>query len=130
MPGISIPIIDQLTHPAFGLITRVPIGGTFSGSGTLTPPQNPLVALTYGLSWSFFTVPVHYGLIVGNPDGYNPPLLQLGVDYNDLSGHTFTHQVVWEPYDGSYYFWDEPLPLALRYHLLPGGVTTFYWLQT
>src|SRR5205823_14738282 len=130
MPGVSIPIIDQLVHPSFGLITRNLIAGSFSGSGTLTPPQNPLVALTYGLSWSFFTVPVHYGLIVGNPSGYNPPLLQLGVDYNDLAGHTFTHQVTWLPYDGSYYFWEESLPLALRYHLLPGVVATFYWLQT
>ena len=130
MPGISIPIIDQLTHPSFGLITRAEIGGTFEGSGQLSPPQNVLVALTYGVSWSFFTVPENYGRILGNPDGYRPPLLQLGVDYTDLGGHTFTHQVEWQPYDGSYYFWDEPLPQALRYHLLPGVVAVFYWLQT
>lgn len=130
MPGISIPIIDQLTHPSFGQITRVPIGGTFSDDGTLAPPQNLLVALTYGISWSFFTVPVHYGRILGNPDAFEPPLLQLGVDYKDLGEHVFTSQIEWQPYDGSYYFWHEPLPLALRYHLLPGVVATFYWLQT
>jgi hypothetical protein len=130
VPGVQIPIIDQLAHPSFSLVTRVAIGGTISGDGTLAPPQNPLVALTYGFSWAFFTVPVHYGRILGNPDQFDPPLMQLSVDYTDLGGHVFTKQIEWQPYDGSYYWWEDPLPTALRYHILPGVVVTPFWLQT
>lgn len=130
MPGIQIPIIDALVHPPFGLINRVLIPGLFNGDGTLAPPQNVAIALTYGISWSFFTVPAKWGRVLGNPDALDPPVLQLAVDYNDLGGHTFTHQVEWQPYDGLYYFWNEPLPLALRYHIAPGVSLNFFWLQT
>jgi len=70
VPSVTVPIIDQLVHPSFGLLTRTATLGTFTGNGTLVPPQNPLIALTYGISWSFFTIPANIGLTLGDPIEY------------------------------------------------------------
>lgn len=131
MPAVSIPIIDQLVRPSIGLLSRSLIaGGPFTGNGSLTPPQNPLVALTYGISWSFFTVPAAWGFILGNPGYYEPAVLELNVTHDGIDAHTYTTQHVWTGYDGDMYLWDEPLPSTLNYHIGPGVVVIFYWLQT
>lgn len=130
MPQVAIPIIDQLVHPSFGLTTLSAPLASISGDGTLTPPQNPLVALTYGITLSVFTAPAAWGLVIGNPNQFEPPFAQLSVDYNDLGGHTFNTQVEWMSVDGSYYFWQEPLPLELRFHIQPGFVVIPRWIQT
>ena len=131
MPQISIPIIDQLVHPSFALITRVAVSGTptLTGNGSLTPPQGPL-ALTYGIGFSAFTVPAAWGRKLGNPNVFNPPFLQFSVTYTDLSGHVFVKQIEWISVDGTYYWWDDPLPTALQYHVEPGWVLIPFWLQT
>lgn len=130
MPSVSVPIIDQLVHPSFGLLTRTATLGNFSGAGSLTPPQNPLVALTYGLSWSFFTIPAEFGLTLGDPNLYQMRILQLASEYIDLGGHSFLAQVANINADGGFYLWDEPLPFSLHYYIAPGCSITFFWLQT
>jgi hypothetical protein len=130
MPAVSVPIIDQLVHPSFGLLTRTATLGTFTGAGTLTPPQNPLVALTYGLSWSFFTIPARFGLTLGDPVLYEQRILQLASEYQDLGGHSFLAQVANINADGLFYLWDEPLPAAIHYFIAPGCAINFFWLQT
>jgi hypothetical protein len=130
MPSVSVPIIDQLTHPAIGLLTRSASIGSFSGSGTLTPPQNPLVALTYGVTWSFFTVPSGYGRELGDPDQFFDRIIQFAVEYGLLGGHSVLTQVEAEFSDGGMYLWNEPLPTALHYYIAPGVTVILYWLQT
>lgn len=131
MPSVTVPIIDQLVHPSYGLLTHTLVpGGPFSGSGTLTPPQNPLVALTYGLQWSFFTVPAGIGRTIGNPDTFEFPIVQVASVYTLLDGHQITQQVEFGQWDGGCYFWLEPLPSAILYHVAPSCVVIFNWLQT
>lgn len=130
MPSVGIPIIDQLVHPSIGLLTRSASLGVFSGGGTLTPPQNPLVALTYGLTWDFFTVPVGFGFAVGDPNIYFDRILQLSSEYVELGGHSILTQVADVRTDGDKYMWEEPLPLAVHYYIAPGVSVTFFWLQT
>ncbi len=130
MPQVALPIIDQLVHPSFGLTTLSAPLASISGNGTLTPPQNPLVALTYGITLSVFTAPAQWGRIIGNPDQFHPAYCQLSVDYTDLTAHTFNSQVQWMDVDGSYYWWEEPLPTDLRYHVQPGFVLIPRWVQT
>lgn len=130
MPSVSVPIIDQLVHPSFGLLTRTATLGLFTGTGTLAPPQNPLVALTYGISWSFFTIPAALGLTLGDPDEYEFRMLQLSSEYQDLGGHSFLAQTADIHIDGSFYLWDEPLPTNIHYYILPGLSLNFFWLQT
>lgn len=130
MPGVSIPIIDQLVHPSFGLLSRVPLPGHFVGQGNLAPPQNVLVALTYGFAWTFFNVPIGYGSVVGNPPTYDVDMIQLSVTYALLDSNIITAQMQWRREDFGVYLWDEPLPSALQWWLAPGVVADFYWLQT
>lgn len=130
MPAVSVPIIDQLAHPSFGLLTRSATLGTFTGTGTLTPPQNPLVALTYGISWSFFTIPAGFGVLLGDPNEYFDRILQLSSEYQDLGGHSFLSQISAEFADGGFYLWEEPLPFAIHYYITPGCAVNFFWLQT
>jgi hypothetical protein len=130
MPPISIPIIDQLTHPALGLLTRTASLGAFTDNGTLTPPQDPLVALTYGLTWSFFTVPAGYGRVLGDPDVFFDRMIQFASEYDLLGGHSVLTQVTDERTDGAMYLWEEPLPSLVHYTIAPGVTALFYWLQT
>lgn len=132
MPGVSIPIIDQLAHPSTGLLTRALEGVHGPGplSFTLTPPQNPLVALTYGLTWSIFTAPIQWGKIIGNPDEYTPGFIQVTSVYTDLSGHDVFKQSERSGFDGGMYFWNEPLPTSILIHIQPGFTLTLQWEQT
>jgi len=127
---ITLPVVDQFIHPAIGLLSRAIIPGLFSGDGSLTPPQNPIIALTYGLTWSFFTVPPGLGYTVGNPNVYRDGLLQLASTYALADGHIVTLQVEWMRTDGGCYLWNEPLPDSVLYHIWPGLEVVFEWLQT
>lgn len=130
MPQVSIPIIDQLIHPSFGLTSLSAPLAPLTGDGSLTPPQSPGVALTYGITLSVFTAPIEWGRKLGNPDQLVPAYAQLSVTYTDLTAHVFTAQVEWMDYDGQYYWWDEALPTALQYHVEPGFVVIPRWIQT
>jgi hypothetical protein len=131
MPQVSLPIIGELIHPSTGLLSFV-LEGTHGpgGDGSLVPPQGPL-ALTYGLRTSIFSRPAGWGMKLGNPSVFNPPFLELAVTYTTIGGlRTVTKQIEWIAIDGTSYFWDEPLPGTLLYHIEPGWTLTFEWLQT
>lgn len=130
MPSISVPIIDQLAHPSLGTLTQTASLGLFFGDGSLTPPQNPLVALTYGLKWAFTTVPAQLGVKPGNPNTYYERMIQLSSTYQLLSGQFVGVQYFDVNVDGGMYFWDEPLPAAVLYSIFPGVQLNFFWLQT
>jgi hypothetical protein len=89
-----------------------------------------LIALTYGISWSFFTIPANIGLTLGDPIEYEFRMLQLASEYQDLGGHSFLAQVADINFDGGFYLWDEPLPTNVHYTILPGVAINFFWLQT
>lgn len=132
MPGLQIPIIDQLVHPSIGLLTRVavpgnPLAGPFIA---LVPPQNPLVALTYGVVMRVHTVGAHHGRDVSSPIVFEPPLGRASVLYNDLSGLAIIRQVTPWQYDNQDFVWDEPLPAAFQLYLQPDVAVDLFWLQT
>lgn len=132
MPGISIPIIDQLIHPSIGLLTRTafpanPYGGPFIAA---VPPQNPLVALTYGVVLRIHAVAAAHGRDVSNPVQYVPPLGKCSVLYNDLSGLAIIRQVTDWTYDNQDFVWDEPFPAAFQIYILPDVSIDLFWLQT
>ncbi len=131
MPQVSIPIIDQLVHPSLGLLSKsLPFTLGPGGTGALVPPQNPLVALTYGIRWTIFTIPAGYGKTTQNPDVYQDPFLQLSSVYTIIGGDDITVQTEQEKIDDSQYFWNEPLPTEILYWIAPGVTIVFNWLQT
>jgi len=132
MPGVSIPIIDQLVHPSIGLLTRVAVGGNpFSGPAVaLAPPQNPLVALTYGVVLRINSVGAFHGRDVSNPIEFVPALGKMSSNYTDLSGFGVTQQVELWTFDNQWYVWNEPLPTLWTVYLSPDVTVNLFWLQT
>lgn len=132
MPQVSIPIIDQLVHPSIGLLSRAAVAGNpFSGPFvSLAPPQNPLVALTYGVVLRINTVGAFHGRDVSNPVQYEPPLGKMASNYTDLSGFGVIQQVELWTFDNQWYVWSEPLPALFTLYLQPDVTVNLFWLQT
>jgi hypothetical protein len=132
MPFVNIPIIDQLIHPSIGLLTRVAVPGNPQAGPfiALAPPQNPLVALTYGVVMKVHTVGAFHGRDVSSPIQFDPPLGKCAVRYNDLSGLMIIRQVTLWTYDDQDFVWDEALPLAFTLYTAPDVVADLYYLQT
>jgi hypothetical protein len=131
MPGVSIPIIDQLVHPSIGLLTRAafpanPYSGPFI---SLAPPVSAL-AITYGVVMRINSVAAGHGHDVSFPVQYTPPLGKACVTYNDLSGTFVIRQVVSWTYDNQDLVWDEPLPILFNLYLYPNTTVNLFWLQT
>jgi len=130
MPSVAIPIIDQLVYPSLGMLSRVALpANPYSGFVSLTPPQNPLVALTYGLTLTIDSVPTEWSRTFGSPDEYQQ-LAQVASNYTDLTGHQVIQQVehmTWEPWC---YRWAEPLPGIVTVYIAPFVTLNLYWMQT
>lgn len=133
MPQISIPIIDQLTHPSIGLLSRVAVPGNPQAGPfiALAPPQNPLVALTYGVCLKIHAVGVDHGHDVSSPIQYHdPPLGKMSCQYVDLSGFGVTQQIEFWTFDAQWYVWEEPLPALWTLYLAPDVTADLFYLQT
>jgi hypothetical protein len=132
VPGVSIPIIDQLIHPSYGLVSANAIAGNprAPGSYTLVPPQNPLVALTYGFKVTIDTVAAQRGLQLGVVERYELRLWQVAVDYTYLDGGIRISE--WHDYftERDIFWWAEPLPSHLYVYVDPAVTLNFFWLQT
>jgi hypothetical protein len=132
MPFVNIPVIDQLVHPSLGLLTRVafpgnPYPGPFVSAN---PPQNALVALTYGVVLRLQAVGPGHGRDVPFPVHYNPPLGRMSVEYQDLSGFAIIRQVTNWLYDDQDFMWDEPLPSLFSLYFSPEDSVNLFCLQT
>jgi hypothetical protein len=132
MPGVSIPIIDQLVHPSYGLVSQVAIAGNPRGPGSYTfvPPQNALIALTYGFKVTLDTVGSARGKRPGVVDVYEDRLWQVAVDYTYLDGSISISE--WRDYftERDIFWWAEPLPSHLYVTVDPACTLNFFWLQT
>jgi hypothetical protein len=133
VPGVSIPIIDQLVHPSYGLVSAVAIvGGPFgpAASYTFVPPQNVLSALTYGFKVTIDTVAAHRGKRVGIVDVYEQRLFQVAVDYTYLDGGIRISE--WHDYftERDIFWWAEALPSHLYVYVDPAVTLNFFYLQT
>jgi hypothetical protein len=131
MPGVSIPIIDQLVHPSLGNLSRValpanPYSGPFE---SFAPPQGVL-ALTYGVVLRINSVSTFHGHDVSFPQEYDPPLGKICSTYQDHSGLAIVQQVEPWTFDNQWYVWNESLPALWNLYLYPGVTVNLYWLQT
>lgn len=126
------PILEAILHPPLGILQRELVTGLFSGSGDLTrpaaapPPFNHVNA--YGLSWTFFTVPVGYGRDLWQPQVFDRAMMRLGTVHTDIAGHDLFSE--WHDFysDGIYWLWNNPGPTRIHYDISPGVEVTFYWL--
>jgi len=132
MPGVSIPIIDQLIHPSFALVSAVAIAGNPHSTGltVLVPPQNPLVALTYGFKVTINTVAASRGVRIGAVDVYEDRLWQVAADYAYLDGGIRISE--WHDYftERDIFWWSEPLPSHVYVYVDPAVTLNFFWMQT
>jgi hypothetical protein len=130
LPQVAIPIIDQLIHPSFALLTRVALAvNPYSSFLAIAPPQGP-TAFTYGIVFKVHTVPAKWGLTLGSPDTYRPRIAQVSTRYTDLSALGIIQQVEDVTYDDQIYFWLEPLPSLVVVFFEPGVALDLYWMQT
>jgi hypothetical protein len=131
MPSVSIPIIDQLVHPNLGLLTRVAVpGNPFNAFTALSPPQNPLVALTYGICFKTHTIPPEWGHRGTFPVQYEDGFCTVVSHYQDLSGLDVIQQLEVMSFDAQMYFWQEPLPLLVSIDIQPGWALDLFYMQT
>lgn len=132
MPGVSIPIIDQLVHPSYGLVSAVALPGNpyAPGSYVFMPPQNPLVALTYGFKVSINTVAPARGKRTGVVDVYEDRLWQVAVDYTYLDGGIRISEFHDYFTERDIFWWAEPLPSDLYVYVDPAVTLNFFYLQT
>jgi hypothetical protein len=132
MPSIQIPIIDALVHPPIGLLTRVAVPGNPQTGPflALAPPQNPVIALTYGVVLRIHAVGAFHGRDVSFPVQYDPPLGKMVSQYTDLSGFGVVQQIEEWTYDNQWYVWNESLPTLWSIYLSPDVTVDLFWLQT
>jgi len=131
MPGVSIPIIDQLVHPSLGKLNRLPVlGNPFFGPFIALAPPQGVLALTYGVALRINSVSQFHGHDVSYPQEYDPPLGKMSALYRDGSGDTIIQQVQRWTYDDQWYVWDEALPELWNIYLYPGVSVNLFWLQT
>ena len=132
MPGITIPIIDQLVHPSYGIVSANLIaGGPFNpGTYVLVPPQNALVVLTYGFKVAIASLAPFRGRRLGVVDVFEDRLWQVAVDYTYLDGGIRISE--WHDYftERDIFWWAEPLPSHLYVAVDPAASLNFFWLQT
>ncbi len=132
MPGVSIPIIDQLIPPSFALVSAVAIAGNPHSTGltVLVPPQNPLVALTYGFKVTINTVAASRGVRIGAVDVYEDRVWQVAADYTYLDGGIRISE--WHDYftERDIFWWSEPLPSHVYVYVDPAVTLNFFWMQT
>jgi hypothetical protein len=132
MPGVSIPIIDQLIHPSYGLVSANAVAGNPRGPGSyvLVPPQNVLIALTYGFKVTIDTVAVARGVKIGVVDEYEDRLWQAAVDYTYLDGGIRISEFHDYITERDIFWWAEPLPSHLYVYVDPAVSLNFFYLQT
>jgi hypothetical protein len=131
VPGVSIPIIDQLVHPSYGLVSAVAVAGNPRGPGSyvFSPPQGVL-ALTYGFKVTIDAVAAARGVKIGVVDVYDDRLWQAAVDYTYLDGGIRISE--WHDYftERDIFWWAEPLPTHLYIYVDPACSLNFFYLQT
>lgn len=131
MPSVSVPIIDQLVHPSIALLSRVAVpGNPFSGFTVLAPPQNPLIALTYGICFKINHAPPEWGHRGTFPVRYEDGFATVVSNYQDLGGLDVIKQLEVMEFDAQIYFWDEPLPLLVSIDIQPGWLLDLFYMQT
>jgi hypothetical protein len=131
MPGISLPIIDNLLHPPFGVLHR---------TAEVTNPQaGPFVALAppffglfpaYGAALRLGSVGAFHGRDVSSPVEYDPPLGKLSLHYTDADGIDIVQQVGLWMYDNQPYLWETPLPSLLVVYTQPDVILNVWWFHT
>lgn len=131
MPGLNLPIIEALVHPPVGALSRTPVDGNpLAGPFiALAPPQNPLVALTYGIVLRVNTVGDFRGRDVSSPVTFEHPLGKIAVRYLDFTGGEIIRQVTPWLHDDQDYIWEEPLPTLWTLYMDPDVLADLFWLQ-
>jgi hypothetical protein len=131
MPNITIPIIDALIHPPFGVLSRSAAAGNPQAGGFLAvaPPSFGLFP-AYGCVLKIHSVGAFHGRDVSFPVEYDPPLGKLGVHYTDLSGFDIVQQLGFWTFDAQPVLWETPLPALFTLYTAPDVTVDLFWLHT
>lgn len=123
---------QSILHPPIGFLQRELIPGTFTDSGDLTRPASVLPPFNnvnaYGLTWSFFSVPVGIGRDLGTPDVFEERMVQLSAMYEDFAGHELVGEFHDFRVEGIYWLWEQAGPKRIHYEILDGVELVFHWL--
>jgi hypothetical protein len=131
VPGVSIPIIDQLVHPSYSLVSSAALAGNpYSPSSFSVVPPQGVLALTYGIHWVVATAGAERGLKIGYPAVYEDRVLQVAVDYTFMD--TSVHVTEWADLYAEFgtWWWAEPLPSHLYITVDPAVTLNLFYLQT
>lgn len=131
MPGISLPIIDNLEHPPVGSLFRTAVpGNPFGGPFVSLAPASASLFKVYGVCLRINSVGIFHGHDVSFPVEYEPPLGKMAVLYHDASGVGVVQQVELWTFDDQWYVWREPLPSLWSLYLQPDVTANLFWLGT
>jgi len=129
---VDIPIIDQLVHPSYLLMSHVAVAGNPRGPGSivLIPPFNLGVAFTYGLKVELNSAAPARGRKIGVVDVMEDRVCQLAVDYTFLGGVVSITEIheVFAVHD--VWFWSQAVPSHLYVLVDPAVTVNLFYLQT
>lgn len=124
----NVPILEAILHPPLGALTRELITGTFTGAHDFTRTVGPVAVNAYGLAWDIFTLPAGWGITYGQPNVYEPRLLQANTIHTGFDGHDLVSEYHDFYTEGIYWLWANPFPTRVHVEISPGVVLVFHWL--
>lgn len=129
---VDIPIIDQLIHPSYVLMSHNALPGNPYGPGSivLTPPFVLGVAFTYGLKVELNTAGAQRGRKLGVVDKMEDRIAQLAVDYTFLGGVTSITEVHDVFFVHDVWFWSQAAPSHLYVLVDPAVTLNLFYCQT
>lgn len=128
LPLIS-QAIDLVRGPPMSILRR----GTsqpLSGRGVLAPLRDGNGAITFGASWSWFTIPAGFGAADGQLAEYYNRMAQFLVVREAGDDSLYIDEVVDSHAEGGFLQWKFPSPTEVRYDIAPGLTLIWQWLIT
>lgn len=116
-------VVDLFKYPPIQhLIRSQPF--PLQGRGVITRTSHPLLAESYGLDWTFTTVPAGYGVDDGAWPTYEHRMLQLLVVKRDAGSNTFAEEMFEINAESLPAVWGFPHPVEVHYDVSPGVLVT------
>jgi len=127
---VQVPsgIIGLLSHPPYGLLTRE-IGFTLTAGLTqIQRIRGPVLVDAFGVSFSFFTVPIKFGRTQQVNLDYEVPIVEFAPVYTLFDGNQIQGPPTVLTHEGDILYFDQLLPTHVNVWVQVGCVVVQYWV--
>jgi hypothetical protein len=128
MPGTTVPVVQLIAAPPFGILTRDTGPTLAAGQYTVKRIRGLVNVDAFGISFSFITIPAAFGWTEGLTREYEDRIVQWAPLYTDLAAHDFYASIVDVHQEGLIYFFPQAFPTQLDIFVTVGCVVTVQFL--